>query len=200
MQQRFNFLKTTLLGGIVFLLPLALLGIVIGKVVQVMMLIAESIDQWIPSDSFVNVILVNLVGLVIVIFACFFAGLVTKSLFGQRMFQFLESKLSILPGYAVFKARLTGNLGSEVEKKSLIPVMIHFKDQSQIGFQVEKLHEQRMMVFLPGAPDPWSGNLVVVNQDQIEPLHLDALELMTVFEKLGKGAAAVLEKSLAKST
>lgn len=193
MQQRFNFLKTTLLGGIVFLLPLALLGMVVGKVVEVMNILAETIDQWIPIDSFLHVIAVNLIALIIVLFACFFAGLATKSIIGKKLFQFLESKLSILPGYAIFKARLTGNLGSEVDKQAMKPVLVKFQEHSKIGFQVEEITDDKILVFLPGAPDPWSGTLVIVKKSQVNALQLETLEVMAVFERLGRGATQVLK-------
>ncbi|MEM1282430.1 MAG: DUF502 domain-containing protein [Chlamydiota bacterium] len=188
MKQKFDFLKTTLLGGIVFLLPLALLGMVIGKVIEVMNLFANVVEQWIPIDSFLHIVIINLAALLIVIILFFFAGLATKSLLGKRLLRFIETKLSILPGYAIFKARLTGNLGSEVEKQSLKPVIINLKDHSIIGFQVEQVDADRVMAFVPAAPDPWTGTMIVIEKKQLTDIDLEPLEVMNVFENLGKGA------------
>ncbi len=51
MEIKFDFLKTTLFGGIVFLLQLALLGMVIGKVVQVMNLLAGNLESEVEKLS-----------------------------------------------------------------------------------------------------------------------------------------------------
>ncbi len=46
-----NFLKTTLIGGLLFLVPLMVLGVVIGKAIGFMLVIAEPMANFVPMDS-----------------------------------------------------------------------------------------------------------------------------------------------------
>ena len=196
MQEKFSFLKTTFLGGLVFLLPLVILFAVIGKAVQIMLLVAKPIDRLIPIETIGGIALVNILAVLAVLLSCLIAGIAAKNLFGKKFLDSLESKLSVIPGYAILKARLTGKIGSEIEKKALKPTLVKFNDKHQIGFEVERVGDGRVAIFLPGAPDPWSGSIVFVSEDQVESLPVETLEAMRIFEHLGRGSAEVLEQKI----
>ncbi len=191
MKKRFGFLKTTLLGGVVFLLPLVLLVAVLGKGIQIMMMVAEPLGKLIPLDTVGGIALVNLIALVVVLITCFFAGFIARSVVGQKVFQSIDSKLLAFPGYALFKARLTGNIGSDLDKRTLSPVLVELGPKSQIGFVVERMTEGRVAVFLPGAPDPWSGSIIFVHEDRTKPLNTDMRQMMQIFETLGRGSSEI---------
>lgn len=195
MEKQISFLKTTLLGGVIFLLPLVLLVTVLGKAVQIMMLVAEPLDRWIPVGSIGGIALVNLIAIIAVFLACFLAGFAAKSALGERVFQTIDKKLLAIPGYAIFKERLAGNIGGDEIQSSLIPVMVTFIDRSEVGFEVARLSDTRVAIYLPMAPDPWSGNVIFVTEDQVEPLDIPFPQAMRIFESLGRNSAKVLEKS-----
>ena len=73
-------------------------------------------------------------------------------------------------------------------EKTLKTVLAKFDDYSQIAFEVERLSDGRAIVFLPGAPDAWSGSTVVVDADRITPLDLKSLEVVRLAKNLGKGS------------
>jgi uncharacterized membrane protein len=192
MKNKIDFFKTILLGGIVFLLPLVLFVTVVGKGIQIMMMITEPLNQLFPMDSIGGIALVNLIAIWAVLFSCFLAGFLAKSVLGKKLFQSIDNKLLIFPGYSLFKARLTGNIGSELKSQSLNPVLVHLGPKSQIGFSIEKLSAKRLAVFMPGAPDPWTGSVIIVKEEQVETLSSDMKETMQIFESLGRGSADLL--------
>ena len=46
-----NFLKTTVIGGLLFLVPLVVLGLVVAKAISVMLVVAEPMAAIFPLDS-----------------------------------------------------------------------------------------------------------------------------------------------------
>ena len=56
------FLKTTVIGGVVFLLPIIVVGMILGKAFGFMSRIAAPFAEWIPIDSVGGIALVNLSG------------------------------------------------------------------------------------------------------------------------------------------
>ena len=60
------------------------------------------------------------------------------------------------------------------------------------GFEVERLGDGRVIVFVPGAPDAWSGALVIMDADRVTPLDLEMRQVARLAKNLGKGTAAAL--------
>lgn len=55
-----QFFKTTIIGGLLFLVPVGVLIIVLAKVVDLMLLVAEPLADLIPLDSVAGVALANI--------------------------------------------------------------------------------------------------------------------------------------------
>ena len=78
-------MKTTILGGIFFLVPVAVLGIVIGKAYQFSLKIAAPLDAIIPITRFAGIAFVNILAVILILLVCFIAGLLVKrGLLGSR--------------------------------------------------------------------------------------------------------------------
>ena len=44
----------------------------------------------------------------------------------------------------------------------------------------------------PGAPDPWSGNVVLVEPQRVQPIRDDVTALNRSLKGLGRGSAALM--------
>ena len=186
------FVKTMILGGLLFLFPLVIVTAVVGKAFRLMLRVTEPFDDVIPADSVADVAVINLVAIAALLVGCFVAGLVAQSKIGRRVYRTADANLEgIIPGYAALKARLGSAVGEE-RRKAFKAVFVRFDDQGQIAFEVERLADGRVTVFLPGAPDPWSGSVLVVDADRVTPLDLEILPVSRTFKNLGRGTAAVL--------
>jgi len=103
-----NFLKTTVIGGLIFLVPMVVLGLVIGKAISVMLVIAEPMAGILPVDSVGGIAIVNVIALAIVVLVCFLAGLVARTGFAQKLADTAESTiLQKIPGYTLIKGLAT---------------------------------------------------------------------------------------------
>lgn len=193
MEKRPGFTKTTIFGGLVFLIPLVFLVAVLGKAVQMMMLVAEPVSRFFPDHVIGGIALVNLLALLGVLLACFLAGLAAQSRIGKRLFRSVDDTLMLLiPGYALLKHRIVSTIRDEEEQSLLKSVLVRFDDQYQIAFEVERVDRGLVTVFLPGAPDPWSGSIVFVEEDRVEPLEIDTQTATRALQRLGRGSGDVL--------
>lgn len=163
----FRFLKTTILGGVLFLVPIVIFIAVIGRALQLTHKLATPIAAKFPLASVGGLAVVELVALAILVLICFIAGLAARTRSAHRLVQTLEANvLDKMPAYALMKAKTDG--------KSLI--------------------------FLPGAPDPWSGSICAVTMDRLHPLQLNIREVGILMKRLGKGYGEALREPLGASS
>ena len=80
------------------------------------------------------------------------------------------------------------------EKDEATTVLVRFDDQWQIGFEVERIAGGKVVVYLPGAPDPWSGAVTIVTDNRIARLDSKQLATLGVFKQLGEGASAQMKE------
>lgn len=193
MRTALAFLKTTLLGGVLFLVPLVVLAVVLAKAIEIMLLVAEPVDQMIPTDTVGGVAVVNLIAILAILAACFMAGLLARSALGRRTVRALDDRLLIaLPGYSAIKGKLTGNLGSDDGETRFRAVVARLDDYSQIAFEIERFESGTVVVFLPGSPDPWASTVAFMTSDRIEPLDLDFRSAAMTLRNLGRGSGLAL--------
>lgn len=197
MHARLGFLKTTAIGGLIFLLPLIVLGALVGQAVQIVWLVAEALGQWIPVRSPRGIALLLVAAVAVLVLMCFAAGVVARWSLGQRLSAGFEKKLMMLfPRYAIFKDQLAGTIGGDVARPELKPVLARFADCCRVGLEVKRGPAGWVVIYLPGAPDPWSGTVVLLAAERVEPLTSDFGETVACFEKLGRDLGELLAESL----
>ena len=193
-----KFLKTTVIGGIVFMVPIVIFIAIIGKAIELTNKLAAPLTALIPVDSIGNITVANLLALVIVFLICFLAGLAAKSTLARKSIGNLESRvLSKIPVYGLLKSKIDAIVQPE-KAEGMKPVLARFDDSWQIAFEVERIQEGVVGIYLPGAPDPWSGSVCFVTEDRIQPLELALLPVLRTLKGLGKGSNEQLRTYLKK--
>ncbi|NIP31112.1 MAG: hypothetical protein GTN59_11305 [Candidatus Dadabacteria bacterium] len=183
-----SFLMSTLIGGVVFVIPFIIIVALLLKAIQFMMLIATPLDAFIPIDRIGGVALANVLAIFLVIVVCFLAGLAAKSIYAKRLHQSIDSKLKLmLPGYAFIRG-FAGSLDKDKADEYLIPVIAKFDDSSQLGFEVERLDNGIVVIYLPGSPNPWSGNIVYMTENRVEKLNLKFTSIAKTIQRIGIGS------------
>ncbi|HEX6960574.1 MAG TPA: DUF502 domain-containing protein [Lacipirellula sp.] len=196
MRRHFSVWKTTILGGVIFLLPFAIVVFLIGQLAQLIYSIAAQLDwaalQWSVGGVSLAVLLATL-GLVLL---CYLAGLAARRSLGRQFSEKVERNLSLLfPRYVIWKSQLASNVGADEGAAAMRPVLVTLEEVARIGFEVERTAANQATVYLPGAPDPWTGHVVHVDAERIKPLALSFAEAAALCESMGRGASAILETS-----
>ena len=190
-----RFLKTTAIGGILFLLPLIVIGALIGQTVPVVMAITNALGERIPVDTPGGIATLILLSLLLILFLCFGAGLVARRSWGKKVSMWFEKNLVLLfPRYTVIREQMAGTLGGDVDRPRLIPVLTQFDDVRRLGFEIERGAGGLVTVYLPGSPDPWTGSVVFLEPERVQPLGLEFSDMVSTLEKLGRDSHELIHK------
>ena len=185
-----GFFKATALGGVLFILPLAVVIGLLGYVYSFVVVLYEPLKDWIPVHTAAGVALLFAVAVAGLLFACFAAGLMAHRAIGRKLSQFVEKYLTtFFPKYAIYKDLLAGNIGGTRNVPSLKPVLVTTPECRRIAFESDRLPDNSAVVFFPGAPDTWIGSVGIVTADQIEPLNVPFNDVVGILEQLGRGSA-----------
>ena len=184
-----QFIKTTILGGAVFLVPIVIVIVVLSKAYGIMMQVAEPMSDLIPIDAIGGIALANVVALLAIVLACFLFGLMAKSVPAKTIYGTLDAKLASIPGYTFAKSFADSVARNEAESKSFIPIIARFDDTAQISFEIERTPDGNVVVYLPGAPNPWSGTVVYLEQSRVEKLDMSVADAIASIQSLGRGSA-----------
>lgn len=187
-------MKTTIIGGVFFLIPLAVIAILLQKVFELSMLVAAPLDKLIPIERVAGVALANLLAIILILVVCFLAGLIARDGLASKQVKRLdEAMIDIVPGYAVIKGRLAGVAGEDAEQSLFKAVLVHFDDYDQIAFEVEE-SEGKCTIFLPEAPNARSGSTVIVDAERVTYLTDTPRKAAKLMRSLGRGSLQVADK------
>jgi len=194
MNRLLRFIKTTIIGGLIFLVPIILIITVIAKAAQLLLKLSEPISKHIPVENILGLAIIDLISVFIIAIICFLAGLMARYTLLSRTIQRAESKfLWKLPGYAFVKG-FTDSFSGDDSTGAMKTVIISLDDSSQVAFEVEKLEDGKSVVYVPGAPNPWAGSVLMVTSDRVKYLHVSMANAIKTFSMLGKGTVELQKK------
>ncbi len=188
MNRFFEFIKTTVKGGVWFLIPFVVLVIVFEKAQQITLLFVAPVANRIPVHSILGMGFVRVLVVVLLLLVCFFAGLFSKTVLARKLVNWLEKVLlTKLPGYEFLKS-LGGNLLHLDKELHHTVVMAQIEDSWQIGYITEELDNGLFAVFIPDAPVPFSGGLYFMTADRFHRLNISLPEAQQCLRRLGHGS------------
>jgi uncharacterized membrane protein len=192
MNMRLGFIKTTVVGGFVFLIPAVIVVVALGKVIGTLKVLAKDLSSFFGIESLVGGFVLELLAIAATILLCFAAGLLAKRASAKRLRERLDTTLlNSLPGYTFIKGFAENLREAEQLAASFLPVLVRFDDYVQIAFETQRDSAGKVAVYLPGAPNPWSGTVVYVPQERVEPLAMTLTEALRNIRTLGKGPIEV---------
>ncbi|MGL6223793.1 MAG: DUF502 domain-containing protein [Steroidobacteraceae bacterium] len=192
MQSIKTFLKVTLVGGVMFLVPVVLLLVVLGKGLQFANKIAVPLAKLLPVSHLGGVAVTTLLAACVLMLVALLAGIAARTGPGRRVTNwFEESLLGGLPQYRMVKSMAEGL--TQIESgEGLVPVLMRGDEGWMLGYQVEVLPDDWRVVFLPASPTPMSGNVIYVEGARVQALSISMREAMVLVKRLGIGSAASL--------
>jgi uncharacterized membrane protein len=188
-----EFLKTTIVGGVLFLLPVALVLLVLSHAMRLAGKVVQPISQSLHFEHTVAGIgAATLLAVLLLIVISFAAGVVARTDIGRHVNRWFESSfLGNVPQYQLAKS-LGEGLAQIEDADNLKPALISIDGGWQIGYMLEPLDNGWMAVFVPQAPTPMSGNVMYLPADRVRPLGIPMLQARTIVKHLGIGSGAAL--------
>jgi uncharacterized membrane protein len=186
-----KFLKTTIIGGLLFLLPIVVVSIILGYAMQLAGKVAQPISKFLP-DAVVGIGGITVLAALVLVLFSFLAGLVASTAAGARIMRRFEgSILGNLPQYQLMKSMAEG-LAKVESTKGVKPALVCVEGGWQIGYILEELENGWVAVFIPQAPTPMSGNVMYLHADRVRPLAITMVHAMAVVKRMGVGSGDAL--------
>lgn len=194
MSNKTSAIKTTILGGVVFLVPIIVFFVIVEKAFHICHKMIEPIIDHLPDYVVAGVAFHTIVAILVIIIFCFLAGLFGQTAKGKKLISKLENAvLGKLPGYSFMKEMGESTLG--LNKDSQLQVVIaRYDDYEQIGFLMDELENEKVMIYLPGSPSPWSGSTCIFDKDRVTLIDISQKDVLHVLAKMGKGYSQHLKK------
>jgi len=184
MQYAWAFVKHTVVGGLLIVVPLYLAVLLLLKAMQSVMglvrPLAQLLPPWIPAD--------HLLALLLVWSLCFLIGLAVRAPIGRALRERLEQSLfERIPGYALLRS-LTQRLAGESRENVWQPALAELEDALVPAFIIEELEDGRFTVFVPSIPTPLAGAVYVLSRDRVHPLDVPFTQAIQTVSRWGSGA------------
>ncbi|HEY1195458.1 DUF502 domain-containing protein [Flavobacterium sp.] len=196
MKSILKIIKATFLGGILFLAPLVVLLLILEKGYGIIQKVTLPLVNNLPRIHVLGIALQELVGIIIIILICFLAGLLAKTSKAKKLIQKLEDGiLSFVPGYSFMKSMNENIMGIE-SKENLKVILVPTDAGWQFAFLIEQIDENNFTVFVPDAPNPWSGSVVFVEKKDIKEVDMSQKQALACIRKLGFGSKELLKNQL----
>lgn len=183
-----RFARTTLVGGVVFLLPLLLVAVILRSGFRLAEKLSRPVANLFPEALGDRVVIADLVAILFLLVTAFAAGLIARTAAGQRTMRWFEnSLLGSLPQFN-FVRGIAESLG---ENQKVKVVLVPTDAGWNLGFIFEPGPGPWQAVFIPGAPEWTSGALAWAHADNIRPAGLSFAQAVLALRKLGAGSAKV---------
>jgi uncharacterized membrane protein len=179
-----EFIKTTLIGGIIIVLPVYIAVLLILKALQGLLAAVKPITAAIPGSVEFEEILAILVLAAI----CFIAGLIVRTRAGLRAKNAIERRvLQRLPGYSLLRG-LAGRVTGQADEPSFAPALAEIEEALVPALIVEKLEDGSYTVLVPSVPTPMAGAIYILPPERVHPVDVPFTVALKVFSKWGTGA------------
>jgi len=192
MFKKSGFVKTTVIGGVFFLMPIVVVLIVIKQALGYINKALEPFQKLLPIESIGGVVVADVLGLAVLLGLCFAAGLMARRARLQEVVNKMEKTvLTRVPGYDFLKGLGESVVGLD-RSHQYQAVLARFDDGWQFGFEMERLDDGHVVVFVPGAPAPFSGSVFIMEAERIRVLEGAQAETLRSLKAMGIGSNLLL--------
>jgi uncharacterized membrane protein len=190
-----NLLKATIVGGLLFLLPLILVVLLLGHAMKLAAKVAHPVSQALHVDSMLGPAGEDVFAGLMLLVIAIAAGIVAGTALGKTLMRWAENSfLGGLPQYRLMKTMAEGLTQIETAEGAT-PALINVEDGWQLGYRLEQLPNGWVAVFIPQSPTPMSGNVMYLPAQRVRQLDIPMMEAMGIVKSMGVGSAKALQKA-----
>jgi len=197
-----EFLKTSLLGGVVVILPVAIL-------VSVTIWVFNLITGWISpltrlliKDLQLNVFIAESLSIILILAACFFVGMLVRTRLGDLLYRLLETRiLKLAPGYSMIKETVSQLFGNRKDSPfSSVALAQIFCNSTMVTCFITDTHaDGSFTVFVPTGPNPTSGLIYHLEGKYVHPVDVPVQDAMRSVISCGAGSGSLLDDYAVKT-
>lgn len=198
MKSFITFLRTTIAGGILFLIPIIVIITVVKKAFDILETVTAPLADRLEDDMIFGLDGHNLIAIGSLLVICFLAGLILKLNAVQNSVSNIEKKILIyIPGYMLIKSLAAEYLRQQNED-TFIPVLVRSEGTFKPGFLVEQQGDL-CTVFIPEPPSISSGDVSIIPASAIIRLSISGNKMRKILASFGKGVTAFIPEDIKQS-
>lgn len=183
-----RFLKTSLLGGALVVLPAWLAVLLLFKAVMKLEVFVKPVTKLLPD----GVLHPRVVAVALLLVVCFFVGALVRTAFGRRAKGVVEDRvLEKIPGYTTLRG-VAKQLGDLEENHGFKPALVEIEDALAPCFIVEEHADDLLTVFVPSAPTPAAGTIMIIAAARVHPVGVPVSTMFRCVTKWGTGTSELL--------
>src|SRR6478672_4044088 len=157
-----GFLKATIAGGLLFLLPLILVVLLFSHAMRIAGKVAHPISEFLTLDKVAGPAGEEGLAVLMLILISVAAGLLARTARGRNLMRWSENSfLGGLPQYRLVKSVAEG-LAQIENAEDLKPALVNIEDAWQIGYLLETLQKGWVAAFSSAGPDTNVGQCDVL--------------------------------------
>jgi len=183
-----EFAKTTLIGGILVMLPIYLSILLLLKAISGLMGLVAPISEGLPEALPFR----EMIAILLLIGACFICGIAVRTGPGLRAKNAIErSVLEKIPGYALIRG-LAGKIIGGSDEQSFTVVLAEIEDALVPAFLIEDCGDGQCAIFVPSVPTPAAGAIYIIANERVHRVDVPFTQAVSVISKWGSGSRALL--------
>jgi uncharacterized membrane protein len=183
-----EFTKTTLIGGILVVLPLWVSLLLLMKAIAGAFALLSPVTAQLPATMHLRYV----VSLLIVVAVCFVAGLVVRTGPGLQAKSVLDRYLlERIPGYTLIRG-LTGRIAGQDEGATFAVALVELEDALVPAFVIEEHADGQYTVFVPSVPTPAAGTVYILARARVHLVDVPFTTAVSVISKWGAGSEKLL--------
>lgn len=190
-----SFVKTTLLGGALVVLPIVILLFVFNWLYEFIADKIRPITNLILETARMQEFAASALAVIFILLLFFLVGLIVRTKIGRVAFEFLEkSALLKIPLYKIIKETTIQLMGSNKTLFKHVALVRLFGNDTRITAFITDEHEDgSYTVFIPSGPAPTAGFIYHVNRDNVQIVNYPVDKAMKTIFSLGAGSNELMQ-------
>jgi uncharacterized membrane protein len=190
------FFKTSLLGGTVIILPVAILAFVFKWIFNFITNLIQPLTNLVLTRTQLPEITADILVIIIIILACFAIGVLVKTKLGEFIFHTIDHRiLKIAPGYSIIKETVVQLLGQKESPFSKVALAQIFQNDTLVSCFITDRHKDgSYTLFVPTGPNPTSGMMYHVKGEYVHPVNVPVEEAMRSIISCGAGSQKLINE------
>ena len=191
-----EFFISTLVGGLLVILPIALLLITIKWIYGMVRGAIAPFTRILLERASLPEIAADVIVILAMVLLCFAVGIVVRTRLGKWTYRLLESKLLMkTPGYSIIKETVGQFIGNKKSPFSSAALVQIFGNETKVSAFVTDEHEDgSYTVFVPTGPNPTSGNIYHLPARLVHQIDAPVDEMMRSIISCGAGSSVLVKR------
>lgn len=191
-----SFLKTTLFGGFLVVLPIIVLIFVLGWLYDSLIDKIRPITNILIETTRFSELAASAIAVVVILLLFFIVGLIVQTRIGKYFFHFLEERfLKRVPLYRIIKETVIQLFGGDKLVFKSVALVRPFGNETMItAFITDESDNDYVTVFIPSSPAPTGGYIYHIKKEFVIKIDYPVEQAMKTVLSLGAGSKDFLNR------